>query len=168
MTTIRVKGARAMATLLNKLPKRITKKILKKVLKMAAKPMIITARAKVPKDFRTLEKSIGSSFIRISQPRKEIIKVGPRTGKKARHNGWYGHLVEFGTQSHTIKADPLAFSVNGDLIFTNEVTIPSIARQPFMRPAFDATSSKALNIMGSELGGIIETEARKLVKFGKL
>jgi len=168
MATLKVRGAKPMATLLRKLPKRITARILKRVLKKAAKPVVITARAKVPKKFRVLEKSIGSSFLKTSKPRKEVLKIGPRTGKKARHNGWYGHLVEFGTQSHTIKADPLAFTVDGDLKFVNEVTIPSIPAQPFLGPAFEISAGKALQEIGNNLGPEIEKEARKLLKTGKL
>lgn len=168
MTTIKVKGARAMATLLNKLPKRITKKILRSVLRKAAKPIIIAARIKVPKDFRVLQKSMGTNFVKGTPPRKEIIRIGPRHGKKQRNDGWYAHLVEFGTQSHTVKGDPLSFTVDGDLRFVSEVTIPSIPAQPFLGPAFDATAGKSLKVIGNELGSVIENEARKLVKSGKL
>lgn len=168
MATLKLRGAKQMATLLRKLPKRITKKILKRILRKAAKPVIIAAKVKVPKNFRVLEKSLGSSILKTSKPRKEVIKIGPRTGKRAINNGWYGHLVEFGTKSHTIKADPLVFTVDGDLRFVNEVKIPSIAAQPFLGPAFKAASGKALQIIGSELGPTIEKEARKLVKTGKL
>ncbi len=168
MATLKLRGAKQMSALLRKLPKRIGKKILKRVLRKAARPIILAAKAKVPKKFRVLEKSIGSSFLKTRKPRKEVIKIGPRTGKKAVNNGWYGHLVEFGTKSHTIKGDPLAFTVDGDLKFVNEVTIPSIAAQPFLGPAFNATSNKALQVMGNELGPAIEKEARRLVKTGKL
>ena len=168
MATLKLRGAKEMARLLRKLPKRVTAKILKRVLRKASRPVIIAAKARVPKKFRVLEKSIGSSFLRTRKPRKEVIKIGPRTGKKALNNGWYGHLVEFGTKSHTIKADPLVFSIDGDLKFVSQVTIPSIAPQPFLGPAFKATPKKALQIMGNELGPLIEKEAIKLVKTGKL
>lgn len=168
MATLKLRGAKQMASLLRKLPKRITKKILKKVLRKAARPVILAAKSKVPKQFRVLQKSIGASFLKTRKPRKEVIKVGPRTGKKAVNNGWYGHLIEFGTKSHTVKADPLAFTVDGDLRFVNEVTIPSIPAQPFLGPAFEISKAKALEIMGKELGPLIEKEAIKLVKTGKL
>lgn len=168
MATLKIKGAKAMAALLNKLPKRITKKIIRSVLRKASRPIILAARSKVPKEFRVLEKSIGTNFIKGTRSGKEIIKIGPRHGKKQRHDGWYAHLVEFGTESHTIKADPLVFSANGDLIFVSAVTIPSIAPQPFMGPAFDATATKALKVMAKTLGETIEKEAKKLAKSGKL
>ncbi len=168
MATLKIRGAKAMATLLRKLPKRINKKIIRSVLRKAARPIILAAKAKVPKQFRVLEKSMGTNFVKGTPSGKEIIRIGPRHGRKQRNDGWYAHLVEFGTKSHTIKADPLVFSVDGDLRFVNSVTIPSIPAQPFLGPAFAATSSKALEIMGKELGPAIEKEATRLVKTGKL
>ena len=168
MATLRLKGAKAMATLLNTLPKRITKKILKRILKLAAKPIKVLAKSKVPKDFGVLNKSIGESFLKRTPARTEIIKIGPRTGKRAKFNGWYGHMVEFGTKSHTITADKLVFSIDGNLVFIKEVKIPSISAQPFLGPAFKQASGKALKIMGDQLGPTIEKEVGKLLKRGKL
>jgi hypothetical protein len=44
-----------------------------------------------------LRKSFKIKALKQREPMKQLVIIGPTTGKSAKHDGWYGHLVETGS-----------------------------------------------------------------------
>jgi HK97 gp10 family phage protein len=66
-----------------------------------------------------LKKSLKMRVLKPVEKGKRLVLIGPEVGKKAKHDGWYGSLVENGTSK--------------------------TAPQPFLRPAFDEKQNEAFN-----------------------
>lgn len=91
------------------------------------------ARRLVPVRTGNLRESIGVAtgglnYSALSLSKAGIsVEIGPRQGRDEPHDGFYGHMVEFGTFK--------------------------MAPQPFMRPAFDTTVDEAMQVVIEHLGG---------------
>jgi HK97 gp10 family phage protein len=133
--------------------KKLSNKVVRGILNKAAKPIIVDAQARVSKKDGDLQKSIGSIPGR-GQGKGEQVYVGPRRG--GRFKGYAGHLVEYGTAPHIIKAK----AAGGQLrlhggVFVDEVQHPGAVAKPFMRPAFDSKKDEAIDIIKDECKKII-------------
>lgn len=97
-------------------PERVQKNIMTGAVRAATKPIIDDARKNVTVDTGNLKKSIG--VVKRKSSDKSIIwfTVSPRKGGK--NNGFYGHMIEFGTSK--------------------------MAAQPFMRPAFENQDQQSI------------------------
>lgn len=133
--------------------KKLSNKVVRGILNKAAKPIIAEAKSRVSKDDGDLEKSIGSIPGR-GRGKGEQVYVGPRRG--GRFKGYAGHLVEYGTAPHIIKAKAASglLHLRGN-VFVEHVNHPGAAARPFMRPAFDAKKDEAIAIIKDECKAII-------------
>ena len=164
--TVSVSGLRQLDKALGELPKATARNVLKRTLEKSAQPMVDEAKRLAPVKTGTLRDSIAASFklknkvgnaefaaamraglgkdaavSALRSARRAAkgqgafaeIYVGPARGKGVIH---YAHIVEFGS----VKDSP----------------------QPYMRPAWDATKRRALDIIKAEIGNEIIKTARRL------
>lgn len=87
-----------------------------------------TAKELVPVDSGRLRSSIASE---VQQIATNVIQGFVGTDVK------YAEAVEFGTSSHTITGDPLAWKEGGEMHFATSVEHPGTEAQPYLRPAIE-------------------------------
>jgi HK97 gp10 family phage protein len=140
-------GAVELEKALKSLGVRTQRKVVRQSVNAALNPCLKAARRKAPKESGLLEKSLAKKIK--TYPEKMIVVglCGPSTAVSGEYKGekrvpWrYAHLVENG-------------HIGPDGQF--------IPGHPFMRPAFDETTSDMLETMADKLGKGIEKEAAKL------
>lgn len=66
----------------------------------------------------------------------------------------YAAIHEFGGIIQATHAPYLVFMIDGHLIRTKMVTIPA---RPYMRPVIDRDGAEALKLLGTTIGGIIDS-----------
>jgi HK97 gp10 family phage protein len=133
--------------------KKLSNKVVRGILNKAAKPIIQKAQELAPKEDGDLQKSIGAIPGR-GQGKGEQVYIGPRRG--GRFKGYAGHLVEYGTAPHIIRAKAAGgqLHLRGN-VFVEEVHHPGATAKPFMRPAFDSMKGEAIDIIKAECKAII-------------
>lgn len=149
----KVEGALEIEKALGKLVIKIEKNISRRAVGAAAKVLISEMKSRVPTRTGTLKRSIGMKRMKI---RKTVtVIIGPRTGNARRQregkngriikgsDGWYGHLVEFGTLNSRTR--PLAPGSRRKSRKSGLST--GMQARPFMRPAFDSKASAAIKKM---------------------
>ena len=162
------KGFDEVEKALKKFPARIVKKALGRAIKKGSKPILTEARRKVPVRTGNLKKSLAIRNI----PKREvgnrtIVEVYARSGLKFKHDGWYAHLVEYGTSTHEVSApgkrNPTSFVLASNftgsgayVFFGKEITIPDIPHHPFLRPALSTQAQRVISISGISLAAEIE------------
>lgn len=150
-TTVRITGAREMEAVLRQLPQHIAKQALTKALRAAAEPILDEARALAP----------------VGQESKGRVRLRTtRRGKVAIAN--YGKLklslrIATVPASQTPHSATVAVSVGKAFwgLFV-EFGTRFMSARPFLRPAFEAKKTEALNRLGKALGDEIEKAATKL------
>lgn len=133
--------------------KKLSGKVVRGILNKGAKPIIDDAKNRVAKENGDLQKSIGTIPGR-GRGKGEQVYVGPRRG--GRFKGYAGHLVEYGTAPHIIRAKAAGgqLHLRGN-VFVEQVQHPGAAAKPFMRPAFDTKKDEAIGIIKDECKAII-------------
>lgn len=133
--------------------KKLSNKVVRGILNKAAKPVIQRAKELAPEQDGDLRKSIGAIPGR-GRGKGEQVYIGPRRG--GRFKGYTGHLVEYGTAPHIIKAKAAGglLRLRGN-VFAEEVQHPGSAAHPFMRPAADQKLPEAAEIIKDECKAII-------------
>lgn len=121
---------------LKKFPDNIQKNVMTGAVRAAAKPIVSAARANVPVDSGNLKKSIGTVKRKSRDKTKIRFSVTPRKGGK--YDGWYGHMLEFGTSK--------------------------MAAQPFMRPAFENQDDQSIEEAKKYIAKKIDQEIEKAKK----
>lgn len=106
-----------------------------------------TAKELVPVDSGTLRTSIASE---VQQIATNVVKgfVGS--------NVPYADDVEFGTSSHTITGDPLAWEEGGETHFATSVDHPGTEAQPYLRPAIETHRSDIIDLIKEAIEDAIE------------
>ncbi|MGI4862425.1 MAG: HK97-gp10 family putative phage morphogenesis protein [Janthinobacterium lividum] len=142
--------------------KRLSNKVVRGILNKAAKPIIQKAKELAPREDGDLQKSIGTIPGR-GQGKGEQVYVGPRRGGSFK--GYAGHLVEYGTAPHIIRAKAAGgqLHLRGN-VFVEEVHHPGAAAKPFMRPAADAKLPESIGIIKDECKKIILDEFKSVFK----
>lgn len=161
---VSVSGFRELDRALAELPKATGRNVLRRTLTKAAQPIAEKAREMVPVDQGDLKQSISVSARIKNKVGNAEFSAAMRAGlgkaaavsamRDARRGaggsfaevyvgpavpqGFYGHLVEFGTRN--------------------------TSAQPFMRPAWDAEQGPALDIIKAELGNEIILAARRVAR----
>lgn len=142
--------------------KKLSNQVVRGILNQGAKPIIAEAKSRVPKGNGDLEKSIGTIPGR-GQGKGQQVYVGPRRG--GRYKGYAGHLVEYGTAPHLIRAKAAGgqLHLRGN-VFAEQVQHPGAVAKPFMRPAFDSKKGEAIAIIKNACKDIILNEFRTVFK----
>jgi HK97 gp10 family phage protein len=150
--TVKITGEKELDRILSNLPKAFTDKVLVSAFKKAADPVVKAAKARVPVGNKphmrysggrvvatyypgNLQKSIGAMQVKDKKGNKAVL-VKPRRGAKWKNDGYYAHLVEFGTSNSPA--------------------------QPYMRPAFDSTKALVNATVKKEIHIAFIKHAKKL------
>lgn len=134
--TFEFTGGKELERALADLGRKTERKFALKALRVGGKVIAKEAKRLVPTRTGTLKKSIGVATI----PKKHqgaAVSVLARKGKNRKYDGWYAHLVEFGTVNTTA--------------------------QPFFRPAFQQKAQEAIETTGKLLGKLVEEEVKNRV-----
>lgn len=138
--TVRLDGTKTIRRKLRQIINTTRASVVTAALESGGEVIAEEARRLVPVRSGNLRDSIGVAtgglnYSALSLKKGGIsVQVGPRQGRGEPHDGFYGHMVEFGT-------------VN-------------MAPQPFMRPAFDSMSGEAMQVIIEHLGGEFQRLAR--------
>jgi HK97 gp10 family phage protein len=159
MITVQITGLKELQNALNQLPKEIQGRPLRSAVSAAAKVIVDDVKARVPVgetgNLKTAVYRYRSR--RNSATGRETFFVGIRQGKaqfkdtaynrrrgrvgksyKTAGEAYYWRFLEFGTAKMQAK--------------------------PFLRPAFEANKSRAVEVIKDRLGKSIQTQAKKLAK----
>ncbi len=121
------------------------------------------ARRLAPQESGNLRKAINVRVRRFQNKSGFHFYVAVDNGPSAKHDGWYAHFLEYGTQPHEIKPNK-ASALNlgsSSAVLYNVVNHPGIAAQPFMRPAFDTKKDDSVKVVSQKLWQNIKKEANK-------
>lgn len=133
MITSNVQGVDELLESLKQFPQNIQKNVITGAIRAGCKPILQAAKANVPTDSGNLKKSLGIVKRRSKDKTKVRFSVTPRRGGK--FNGFYAHMIEFGTSK--------------------------MSAQPFMRPAFDNQDNQSIEEAKKYLAKRIDKEIEK-------
>lgn len=145
-TTIRVEGLRELDAALGELSKGVGRGVLRRVGIKALEPMAETARQLAPDDPATGAPDLKTSIF-------VGTKLTPRQARLARRAVKSGEAEKSFVEVYMGTADPAGMQQE----FGNIIHGP----QPFMRPAYEQHKLGAVGIVKNELGGEIETAAKR-------
>lgn len=167
--TVEIRGLKDLRKQMNRLDTKMKASIARKSLGKGARIFRDEAKRRVPVNTGNLKNSIASRITRLGKT-NFLAKVGPvkRKGKnkdtgkmQVVADGWYGHLVEFGTDPHLIpRRGSKLLKINGRVV-RGPVQHPGTPPRPFLRPAFRAQSGKVLDTVGDEMWRLVKRELRK-------
>lgn len=126
----------ALLKALSQFPKNIQNNVLAGAVRAGTKPLVDAARANVPVDTGNLKKSIGINRKRTKDKSTMWFTISPRKGGV--NDGFYGHMIEFGTSKMTA--------------------------QPFMRPAFESQDNQSIEATKKYIAERIDKEIEKAKK----
>jgi HK97 gp10 family phage protein len=179
---VQVSGLKELEQNLKRLPDEIALKVLASAVFAGAAVVRDEAKRLCPVETGNLRNSIRiKRKKRATRNATVVYQVGPGRSKKQNGkysvNGYYGHLVEFGTAPHIIKATkgkklemrPNVRASKGAAkrwvnTYADVVKHPGAPAKPFLRPAFDASTNRVIEAMRKRLAMGIE---RGEIKFWK-
>jgi hypothetical protein len=156
-------GARVQAKIAGKASRRGLNVVLK-----AAKAKLVPGHGKrsglLRKSLAIIQKKYKSSGVvyNLIGPRRDM--KNPETGENPAN---IAHLVELGTEPHTIAPKGMAGSLkikrgSGPRVHVRgEIQHPGAKRKPFLRPAYDEKGREAMNVTFREFDRGIQEEVRK-------
>ncbi len=167
---IEVKGYREAKAILDELPNNMQKRMLSSALKGASKPMVASARSKVPVRSGTLRKMLKAVTYRDRNARRSEVSVAvkPHFGtnkRKGTSNQYYFKFIHEGTKDPRTsrKGKVMAFTNSqGDKVFTRSTK--GLKANPFLERAYSESSSRTIEIFGDELGKAVEKFVNKNFK----
>lgn len=162
-------GGRQLAEFLRQLPVKLEKNIMRAAMRAGAAVIRGEARELVPVEMGDLRKSI-----RVSTSSKGgTVKASVKAGDK---RAFYAHMVEYGTKPHLIKVHeedrPINYKLTrrrgvltrvsmrtinrrglviGNNFVGQQVDHPGARPSPFMRPALDNASDRAIQAFGGKI-----------------
>lgn len=159
----KMEGFGELEKALSALPERVERNVLRKALRAGGRKIIKRARQNIKDKTGTLSKSLGIKVKRTRKGSMVGIEVGARSGKKQKYDGFYAHMVEFGTRPHAIGRGDNVES-GGKLTRGKQKgrQHPGMKARPFLRPAVDSTQSDVLNTIKEKMKDGIDSEAKKL------
>lgn len=122
---------------LKQFPRNVNRNIMVGATRASANTIRDESRRRVPKRSRNLEKSI-QAIQRKAKEGQITFTVTPAKGVRQKYDGWYAHFIEFGTVKQSAK--------------------------PFMRPAFESSADKALQVSKEYIANRIPKEVEKAKK----
>lgn len=114
-------------------PQNIQKNVLTGAIRAGCKPILDEAKRNVPIDSGNLKKSMGIIKRKSKDKTKVRFSVTPR--RKGKYDGYYAHMIEFGTSKQVA--------------------------QPFMRPAFENQDNQSIEASKEYLAKRIDKEVEK-------
>lgn len=170
MLTLKVEGYTEARRILDELPNNLQKRMLNTALRTSAKPMLQSARGKVPVRSGRLKKQL--RIVRYKDrnaPKSEVtIAVKPvfeRTKKKGAINEYYGKFIHEGTKdSRTSKKGKLLVfeDAQGKKVFTRSVK--GIKPTPFLEQAYTESHERTVALFGDALAAAVEKFVAKNFK----
>lgn len=143
--TITTRNFDAMNKILRSFHPRTRIEIMRGPMRSAARPVMVSAKAKVVQRTGLLHRSIDRVVRTYKQSGNVTAVIGPEKSVRRPRGlggGWpvkYAHLVEFGTAPHEIRTTFRGRRVT--------VSHPGTPPRPFMRPAMDENKSRVQQII---------------------
>ena len=170
MLTIKVNGYRQAKEILDGLPNGMQKSILLAALRQSARPMLTSARGKVPVRSGKLKRQLRIVRFRDrNAPKSEVaVAVKPvfdRSKMCGAVNQYYGKFIHEGTKDPRLsrKGKLLVFeNRQGDKVFVRSVK--GIRATPFLEKAYGETNGRTLAIFGDELAAAVGRYIQKHFK----
>jgi hypothetical protein len=170
MLKIKVVGYKEAKEILDGLPNNMQKSILLSALRSSAKPMLTSARNKVPIKSGTLKKQL--RIVRYkdrNQSRTEVaVAVKPvfdKSKKSGKVNQYYGKFVHEGTADPRVsrKGKMLVFeNADGEKVFVRSVK--GIKATPYLEMAYSETGERTVTVFGKELATAVERYVQRNFK----
>lgn len=170
MLTVKVEGYAEAKRILDELPNTMQKRMLLAALRGSAKPMLQSARSKVPVRTGRLKKKLRIVRFKDRNASKSEVDVAvkpvfERTKKKGAINEYYGKFIHEGT------ADPRTSKKGKLLVFENECgekvftrSVKGIRATPFLEQAYTENSERTVALFGDELAAAVEKFVAKNFK----
>lgn len=170
MLTIKINGYRQAKEILDGLPNGMQKSILLAALRQSARPMLTSARGKVPVRSGKLKRQLRIVRFRDrSAPKSEVAvamkPVFDRSKKSGAVNQYYGKFIHEGTKDPRLsrKGKLLVFeNRQGDKVFVRSVK--GIRATPFLEKAYGETYERTVAIFGDELAAAVGRYIQKHFK----
>lgn len=174
MLKVKVEGYKEAKQIIGELPNNMQKRILITALRNSAKPMLQSARNKVPVRSGKLKKQLRviRERDRGASPTEVAVAVKPvfeKTKKKGAINQFYGKFIHEGTEDKRVsrKGKTLMFeNRQGEKIFVKSVK--GIKPTPFLETAYNESSERTVAIFGDELatavGKFVDKNFKPIIK----
>lgn len=170
MLTIKINGYRQAKEILEGLPNGMQKSILLAALRQSARPMLTSARGKVPVRSGRLKHQLRIVRFRDrNAPKSEVaVVVKPvfdRSKKSGAVNQYYGKFIHEGTKDPRLsrKGKLLVFeNRQGEKVFVRSVK--GIRATPFLEKAYGETNERTVAIFGDELAAAVGRYIQKHFK----
>lgn len=151
-----VKGLAEIDKALRELPVKYERQTMMNSLRAAGRIIRDEAKRRVPVRTGNLKKSIA-----VVTGKRGRVYVTNKQGKGQKNDGWYAHLIEFGTKPHnTAKGGGTTLGQ-----WAGEqgggIPHPGSPAQPFMRPALDSKAGEAIKAIADAAAKHIAKMARK-------
>ena len=167
MLTIEVEGYAAAKQILDELPNAMQKRMLLAALRASAKPMLQSARSKVPVRTGKLKKQLRTVRYKDRNASKSEVAIAvkpvfERTKKKGAVNEYYGKFIHEGTvDPRTSKKGKLLVfdDAQGKKVFVRSVK--GVRPTPYLEQAYTENSERTAAIFGDELAAAIEKFVNK-------
>lgn len=170
MLKIKVEGYKEAKGILDGLPNNMQKSILIAALRQSVKPMLTSARNKVPVKSGKLKKQL--RIVRHkdrNQSKTEVaVAVKPvfdKSKKSGAVNQFYGKFVHEGTAERRVsrKGKMLVFeNQQGEKVFLKSVK--GIKATPYLEMAYTETGERTVTVFGDELGAAVERYVQRNFK----
>ena len=168
---VKIDGVEEILKKLHKLPEKIQKNVVRGAVRAGAKPMLQEAKALVPVQHGTLRQSLAITKVKTRKKTLVWYQISPasRKLKKGDFDGWYGHMVEFGTYAkrtkplspETIKrlnSDPKRKERRDKIVAKGGGAAP----HPFLRPALERKGGESIEAAKEYMRKRIDKELAKL------
>lgn len=132
-----IAGGRELDRLLQTLPVKMERNIMRGALRAGAVVIRDEIKQRAPIDSGALRDSVRVT----TRYRKGTVSASAKVGDS---RAWYAHLVEFGTRPHVILPKRQGGAMQFGGVQTRLVDHPGIQGRPFVRPAGDAATPRAL------------------------
>lgn len=170
MLTIKINGYRQAKEILDGLPNGMQRSILLAALRQSARPMLTSARGKVPVRSGKLKRQLRIVRFRDrNAPKSEVaVAVKPvfdRSKKSGAVNQYYGKFIHEGTKDPRLsrKGKLLVFeNKQGEKVFVRSVK--GIRATPFLEKAYGETNERTVAIFGDELAAAVGRYIQKHFK----
>jgi HK97 gp10 family phage protein len=163
MADVTIKGGADLAKALAEFPVKLEAQVMQSALRGGANVIAARARSLVPVNTGELRKSIKVRARK--NKRTGFVNVYLAAGGRRKGDPFYAHMVEFGTAPHEIRPKGKRSLLVAGLL-REVVQHPGAAPRPFLRPAFDSESQRAVDEIGKRVGQGIKRIVRKQAKAG--